>query len=144
MASAQPISANAQSRSPAWKRFQHLQHEVAVSGWFSESRNYTIPRLRAFTTPADFEDIPQLGFDHIRIRYSQIAASIEASHRKVIGGYPAENLSSISIAESGTSRVAFILFNRQPHNKGGAFSRFATNLNAAAVFGEGVAAYSQT
>jgi aryl-phospho-beta-D-glucosidase BglC (GH1 family) len=58
---------SAQNTSVAWKRFQHLQHGVAVSGWFSESGNYSITQLRAFTTPADIEHIHQLGFDHIRI-----------------------------------------------------------------------------
>jgi endoglucanase len=57
----------AQQDSLAWKRWQHLQRGVAVSGWFSESGNYAIPQLRSFTTPADLEHIHQLGFDHIRI-----------------------------------------------------------------------------
>ena len=57
----------AQTTSLAWKRFQHLQHGVAVSGWFSESGMYSLQQLRAFTTPADLEHIHQLGFDHIRI-----------------------------------------------------------------------------
>jgi aryl-phospho-beta-D-glucosidase BglC (GH1 family) len=51
----------------AWKRWQHLQHGVAVSGWFSESGNYSIQQLRAFSTPADIEHIQKLGFDHVRI-----------------------------------------------------------------------------
>jgi len=53
--------------SPAWKRWQHLQHGVSVSGWFSESGNYSIQQLRTFTTPADIEHIQKIGFDHIRI-----------------------------------------------------------------------------
>lgn len=57
----------AQGSTLAWKRWQHLQHGVAVSGWFSESGNYSIQQLRAFTTPADIEHIQKLGFDHIRI-----------------------------------------------------------------------------
>jgi aryl-phospho-beta-D-glucosidase BglC (GH1 family) len=59
--------ASADSSSVAWKRFQHLQHGVSVSGWFSENGNYSLQQLRAFTTPADLEHIHQLGFDHIRI-----------------------------------------------------------------------------
>src|ERR1700722_16302679 len=58
---------NAQNTSPAWKRFQHLQHGVALSGWFSESGNYSLAQLRDTTTPADLEHIHKLGFDHIRI-----------------------------------------------------------------------------
>jgi endoglucanase len=56
-----------QGTSLAWKRWNHLQHGVAVSGWFSESGNYSIQQLRAYTTPADIEHIHKLGFDHIRI-----------------------------------------------------------------------------
>jgi endoglucanase len=56
-----------QKNSLAWKRWQHLQHGVAVSGWFSESGNYSLQQLRTFTTPADIEHIHQLGFDHVRI-----------------------------------------------------------------------------
>jgi endoglucanase len=60
-------SASSQGNSIAWKRWQHLQRGVAVSGWFSESGNYSIQQLRTFTTPADIEHIHQLGFDHVRI-----------------------------------------------------------------------------
>lgn len=60
-------SAQQHGDSLAWKRWEHLQHGVALSGWFSESGNYSIPQLRAFTTPADIEHIQKLGFDHIRI-----------------------------------------------------------------------------
>jgi endoglucanase len=55
------------AESPAWQRWKHLQHGVALSGWFSESGNYSMQQLRAFTTPADLEHIHQLGFDHVRI-----------------------------------------------------------------------------
>ena len=61
------VIAVGQNNSAAWKRWQHLQHGVAASGWFSESGNYSIQQLRAFTTPADIEHIQKLGFDHIRI-----------------------------------------------------------------------------
>jgi aryl-phospho-beta-D-glucosidase BglC (GH1 family) len=57
----------AQTNSVVWKRFHHLQHGVALSGWFSESGNYSLQQLRATTTPADLEHIHKLGFDHIRI-----------------------------------------------------------------------------
>lgn len=71
--------ANAQTASPAWKRVQHLQHGVAVSGWFSESGNYSLPQLRAYTTPADLEHIRQLGFDHIRIPVDPVIFQCEGS-----------------------------------------------------------------
>ena len=58
---------SAQNSSLAWKRWQHLQHGVSLSGWFSESGNYSIPQLRVFSTPADLQHIHELGFDHVRI-----------------------------------------------------------------------------
>lgn len=56
-----------QNSSIAWKRWQHLQHGVSLSGWFSESGNYSMQQLRSFTTPDDLDHIHQLGFDHVRI-----------------------------------------------------------------------------
>jgi aryl-phospho-beta-D-glucosidase BglC (GH1 family) len=67
----------AQNTSLAWKRFQHLQHGVALSGWFSESGNYSLAQLRAYTTPADLEHIHKLGFDHIRIPVDPIIFQCE-------------------------------------------------------------------
>ncbi len=65
------ISALASSKphedSLAWKRWKHLQRGVSVSGWFSESGNYSMQQLKAFTTPADIDHVHQLGFDHIRV-----------------------------------------------------------------------------
>jgi aryl-phospho-beta-D-glucosidase BglC (GH1 family) len=61
------LGAYSQGTSIAWKRWQHLQHGVAVSGWFSESGHYSLQELRVYTTPADLEHIHTLGFDHVRI-----------------------------------------------------------------------------
>src|SRR5438045_6261227 len=72
-------SAEATGDSLAWKRWHHLQHGVAVSGWFSESGNYSIQQLRAFTTPADLEHIHQLGFDHIRIPIDPVIFQCDGS-----------------------------------------------------------------
>jgi len=71
--------ASAQTNSVAWKRFQHLQHGVALSGWFSESGNYSLAQLRATTTPADLEHIHQLGFDHIRIPVDPVIFQCEGT-----------------------------------------------------------------
>jgi aryl-phospho-beta-D-glucosidase BglC (GH1 family) len=71
--------ANAQNTSIAWKRVQHLQHGVAVSGWFSESGNYSLQQLRATTTPADIEHIRQLGFDHVRIPVDPVIFQCEGN-----------------------------------------------------------------
>lgn len=61
------LPAQSDHNSLAWKRWKHLQHGVALSGWFSESGNYSMQQLRAFATPADIDHIHELGFDHIRI-----------------------------------------------------------------------------
>lgn len=61
------IRTGAQTSPLAWKRWQHLQRGVSLSGWFSESGNYSMQQLRSFTTPTDLEHIHQLGFDHVRI-----------------------------------------------------------------------------
>ncbi|MGA9668722.1 MAG: cellulase family glycosylhydrolase [Terracidiphilus sp.] len=70
---------SAQNSSLAWKRFQHLQHGVALSGWFSESGNYSLQQLRAATTPADLEHIHKLGFDHIRIPVDPVIFQCEGA-----------------------------------------------------------------
>ncbi len=59
--------AHSQNDLPAWRRSQHLQHGINLSGWFAESNNYSVQQLRAYTTPTDLEHIHQLGFDHVRI-----------------------------------------------------------------------------
>ena len=69
----------AQGTSVVWKRFQHLQHGVALSGWFSESGNYSVAQLRAYTTPADLQHIHQLGFDHIRIPIDPVIFQCETA-----------------------------------------------------------------
>jgi endoglucanase len=49
-------------------RAQHLSHGINTSLWFAQSPgNYTVERLRSFTTIDDIVLIKKLGFDHIRI-----------------------------------------------------------------------------
>src|SRR6202040_394728 len=49
-------------------RMQHLSHGINTSRWFAQSPdNYTVERLRSFTTTDDIVLIRKLGFDHIRI-----------------------------------------------------------------------------
>lgn len=64
------FSAAAQSMSNqlAFERAQHLQHGINTSMWFAQSPgNYSVERLRAYTTADDIALIHQLGFDHIRL-----------------------------------------------------------------------------
>ncbi|QNI30248.1 cellulase family glycosylhydrolase [Alloacidobacterium dinghuense] len=52
----------------AFKRAQHLQRGINASIWFAQSSgNYSVERLRTFTTSDDIALIRQLGFDHIRV-----------------------------------------------------------------------------
>ncbi len=52
----------------AFRRAQHLQHGVNTSLWFAQSPgNYSVERLRSFTTSDDITLIHQLGFDHVRL-----------------------------------------------------------------------------
>jgi endoglucanase len=61
-------SASSSEDTLAFKRAQHLQHGINASLWFAQSRgNYSVERLRGFTTGDDIALIHQLGFDHIRL-----------------------------------------------------------------------------
>jgi endoglucanase len=52
----------------AFHRAQHLQHGINTSMWFAQSSgNYSVERLRSFTTTEDIALIHQLGFDHVRL-----------------------------------------------------------------------------
>ena len=51
----------------AFQRAQHLRRGINTSDWFAQSSDYSVQRLRTFTTPDDIRLIHQLGFDHIRL-----------------------------------------------------------------------------
>jgi len=51
----------------AWARAQNLQYGINASLWFAQSRDYTVGRLRSFTTDDDIALMEQLGFDHVRL-----------------------------------------------------------------------------
>nr|WP_254061437.1 hypothetical protein [Granulicella sp. L60] len=61
-ATAQHVSADI-----AWGRAQSLQHGIDASLWFAQSRDYTVERLRSFTTEDDITLMEKLGFDHVRL-----------------------------------------------------------------------------
>lgn len=57
-----------QAANLAVTRAQHLSHGINTSLWFAQSPgDYTVERLRSFTTTDDIVLIKKLGFDHIRI-----------------------------------------------------------------------------
>jgi aryl-phospho-beta-D-glucosidase BglC (GH1 family) len=63
-----PTQTSAQQKDDlAFQRAQHLRHGINTSSWFAQSSDYSIQRLRTFTTPDDIRLIHQLGFDHIRL-----------------------------------------------------------------------------
>jgi endoglucanase len=51
----------------AHQRANHLRRGINTSDWFAQSNDYSVQRLRTFTTPDDIRLIRHLGFDHIRI-----------------------------------------------------------------------------
>ncbi|GAC1364106.1 MAG: cellulase family glycosylhydrolase [Acidobacteriaceae bacterium] len=52
----------------AFRRAEHLQHGINASIWFAQSpRDYTVERLRSFTTDEDIRLMRRLGFDHVRL-----------------------------------------------------------------------------
>ena len=51
----------------ASQRAQHLRRGINTSDWFAQSSDYSVQRLRTFTTPDDIRLIHHLGFDHIRL-----------------------------------------------------------------------------
>jgi endoglucanase len=56
-----------QTNDLAFQRAQHLLRGINTSDWFAQSSDYSVQRLRTFTTPDDIHLIYQLGFDHIRL-----------------------------------------------------------------------------
>jgi endoglucanase len=63
-----PYSTSAQQTGNlAFQRAEHLLHGINTSDWFAQSGDYSVQRLRTFTTADDIRLIHRLGFDHIRI-----------------------------------------------------------------------------
>ena len=56
-----------QTNDLAFQRAEHLRRGINTSDWFAQSNDYSVQRLRTFTTPDDIRLIHQLGFDHIRL-----------------------------------------------------------------------------
>lgn len=60
--------ATAQQPDLATRRAAHLRRGINTSRWFAQSStDYTVERLRTFTTLDDIALIRRLGFDHIRL-----------------------------------------------------------------------------
>ena len=64
------FSLSAQSPAPsslAWKRAAHLQHGINASEWFAQKADYSVERLRSYTTLDDIALMRRMGFDHVRL-----------------------------------------------------------------------------
>jgi endoglucanase len=61
------MRAQQQADDLAARRAQHLRRGINTSEWFAQSNDYSVQRLRTFTTTDDIRLIHHLGFDHIRI-----------------------------------------------------------------------------
>jgi aryl-phospho-beta-D-glucosidase BglC (GH1 family) len=48
-------------------RAEHLRHGINLSGWYAQTGDLSPARLDSYTTPADFQLIKSLGFDHVRL-----------------------------------------------------------------------------
>lgn len=62
-----PAAAAAARDSLAFARSQSLRRGINTSSWFAQSQDYSIARLRSYTTPQDIALIAAMGFDHIRL-----------------------------------------------------------------------------
>ena len=79
----------------AFTRAQHLQHGINTSIWFAQSPgNYSVERLRTFTTQDDLALIERLGFDHIRVSVDPVPL-IEAFRAESVPGPFVEQLDSV-------------------------------------------------
>jgi endoglucanase len=52
---------------PAFARASQLRRGINASWWFAQMGTYSLQRLNTFITPADFQLIHRLGFDHVRL-----------------------------------------------------------------------------
>jgi len=51
----------------AFQRAEHLRRGINLSGWYAQTHDFTPQRMDSYTTPADFQLIKSLGFDHVRL-----------------------------------------------------------------------------
>ena len=62
------VHAQQTATDPAFTRVQNLKHGINASIWFAQHpQDYSVERLRTFTTADDISLIAKLGFDHVRL-----------------------------------------------------------------------------
>jgi len=98
VALALPLAGTSLAQQPdqlAFTRAEHLQHGINTSIWFAQSPgNYSVERLRTFTTQDDLALIKRLGFDHIRLSIDPVPL-IEAFRAEPAPGPFVEQLDSV-------------------------------------------------
>ena len=61
------VAAAQRGTSLAFQRAEHLRRGINLSGWYAQTHDFTPQRMDSYTTPADFQTIKSLGFDHVRL-----------------------------------------------------------------------------
>jgi hypothetical protein len=51
----------------AFQRAEHLRRGINLSAWYAQNRDFSPQHMDSYTTPADFQIIKGLGFDHVRL-----------------------------------------------------------------------------
>jgi len=63
----QPADQSSAPPTLGFVRAAHLRRGVNFSMWYAQSSDYSAARLATYTTPADFQLVHDLGFDHVRL-----------------------------------------------------------------------------
>jgi endoglucanase len=66
VAAVRPAQAQ-QGTSLAFQRAEHLRRGINLSAWYAQNGDHSAARMDTYTTPADFQLIKGLGFDHVRL-----------------------------------------------------------------------------
>jgi endoglucanase len=54
-------------KSVAFERALHLQRGINLSGFYAQTRDYSVERLDAYMSDADMKALRTMGFDHVRL-----------------------------------------------------------------------------
>ncbi len=69
-------SVDAAGQGLASRRAQHLRHGINTSEWFAQARDYSLERLRTYTTLDDLRLMRQLGFDLGDVFFSGFSSAL--------------------------------------------------------------------
>jgi endoglucanase len=92
----------------AYTRAEHLRRGINASIWFAQHpSDYSVERLRSFTTPEDVALIQRLGFDHIRLSID--AEPLVAAFAKSPGSSPFLNELDAAVKTITDHKLAVII-----------------------------------